>query len=180
MFSNLRPSESHRDKFDLEQQPLNGHERPTMSLRRPYWIRSSDDDQSREENLQSDQMVDYLDVLDPAVGVFNTLQDYGNSTMLPNLPWLFNRRPTLRFDRIVSERHQSEDSNSPISPDIDALQYLSTQPQHTPTAEPMRNNGSTDSNETTLPSDVRRDSALSMKTDQEFMDDSQSVSYTHL
>lgn len=173
MFSNLRPSESHRDKFDLEQQPLNGHERPTMSLRRPYWIRSSDDDQSREENLQSDQMVDYLDVLDPAVGVFNTLQDYGNSTMLPNLPWLFNRRPTLRFDRIVSERHQSEDSNSPISPDIDALQYLSTQPQHTPTAEPMRNNGSTDSNETTLPSDVRRDSALSMKTDQEFMDDSQ-------
>ena len=36
--------------------------------------------------LHSDELVDYLDVLDPAVGLFNTLQDYGNSCLLYTSP----------------------------------------------------------------------------------------------
>ncbi|WFD42647.1 hypothetical protein MPSI1_001295 [Malassezia psittaci] len=69
-------------------------------------------------DLHSDQMVDYLDVIDPAVGVFNTLQDFGNSTMLPNVPWFYNRRPTLSINRIVNPnaRPQSPTSPSPTSP----------------------------------------------------------------
>ncbi|WFC98560.1 hypothetical protein MYAM1_001290 [Malassezia yamatoensis] len=69
-------------------------------------------------DLHSDQMVDYLDVIDPAVGVFNTLQDFGNSTMLPNVPWFYNRRPTLNMNRIAipNVRPQSPTSPSPTSP----------------------------------------------------------------
>ena len=73
---------------------------------------------SPQQQLHSDQMVDYLDVIDPAVGVFNTLQDFGNSTMLPNIPWFYNRRPTLHIDRVVDPEVQLQSplSPSPISP----------------------------------------------------------------
>lgn len=67
-------------------------------------------------NLHSDTMVDYLDVLDPAVSFFNTLQDYGNSAMLPNLPWLYNRRPMLRMDQLYDEA-EAEPVPSPDSPE---------------------------------------------------------------
>lgn len=69
--------------------------------------------------LHSDEMVDYLDVLDPAVGFFNTLQDYGNSAMLPNLPWLYNRRPTLRLNQVVpqNEIQRLKEEQTPMSPD---------------------------------------------------------------
>ncbi|KAI3626352.1 hypothetical protein CBS9595_001713 [Malassezia furfur] len=70
------------------------------------------------QQLHSDQMVDYLDVIDPAVGVFNTLQNFGNSTMLPNIPWFYNRRPTLHINRVVGNETQppSPTSPSPTSP----------------------------------------------------------------
>ena len=69
--------------------------------------------------LHSDELVDYLDVLDPAVGLFNTLQDYGNSAMLPNLPWLYSRRPTLRLNQVFSPeaRDEIQSPESPISPE---------------------------------------------------------------
>ena len=70
--------------------------------------------------LHSDELVDYLDVLDPAVGLFNTLQDYGNSAMLPNLPWLYSRRPTLRLNQVFSPeaRDEIQSPESPISPEL--------------------------------------------------------------
>lgn len=70
------------------------------------------------QQMHSDQMVDYLDVIDPAVGVFNTLQNFGNSTMLPNIPWFYNRRPTLHINRVVGSETQppSPTSPSPTSP----------------------------------------------------------------
>lgn len=75
-------------------------------------------DEQNSARLHSDEMVDYLDVLDPAVSVFNTLHDYGNSAMLPNLPWLYNRRPTLRLNQVISssEREQREEVHSPELP----------------------------------------------------------------
>ncbi|WFD25587.1 hypothetical protein MNAN1_000550 [Malassezia nana] len=76
----------------------------------------SEQDGARNESqftpqLHSDAMVDYLDVLDSAVSVFNTLQDYGNSAMLPNLPWLYNRRPMLRMEQLYGD-----DEDYPLSP----------------------------------------------------------------
>ena len=70
--------------------------------------------------MHSDELVDYLDVLDPAVGLFNTLQDYGNSAMLPNLPWLYSRRPTLRLNQVFSPeaRDEIQSLESPISPEL--------------------------------------------------------------
>lgn len=65
--------------------------------------------------LHSDEMVDYLDVLDPAVSIFNALQDYGNSSMIPNLPWLYNRRPVLRMNQIIQP--SGADSSEPMSPE---------------------------------------------------------------
>jgi len=75
-------------------------------------------------NLHSDTMVDYLDVLDPAVSVFNTLQDYGNSAMLPNLPWLYNRRPMLRMDQLCDDNH--DNNLSPDSPEHPSPQVTAT------------------------------------------------------
>lgn len=59
---------------------------------------SSDDEHKRPDLVHSSEMTDYLDVLDPTVGAFNTLQNMGNSFMIPHLPWLYNRRPAIRID----------------------------------------------------------------------------------
>ncbi|WFD38292.1 uncharacterized protein MJAP1_001243 [Malassezia japonica] len=81
------------------------------------WRRGSGTDELRrdDERLHSDRMVDYLDVLDPAVGVFNTLQDFSNSVMLPHIPWIYDRRPTINIGRVVGDT-APDDPMSPLSP----------------------------------------------------------------
>ncbi|WFD29304.1 hypothetical protein MSPP1_000311 [Malassezia sp. CBS 17886] len=82
-----------------------------------YWRRPSATEGvgRHSADMHSDQMVDYLDVLDPAVSVFNTLQNYGNSVMIPYMPWIYNRRPTLRIDELVGGGGSAE-LPSPDSP----------------------------------------------------------------
>ena len=98
-----------------------GDQEPSLSRSSSLWRRYQDSHKAQETGqeplqLHSNEMVDYLDVLDPAVGIFNTLQDYGNSSMIPNVPWLYNRRPKLRIDQFVRESEKTLES-PPMSAD---------------------------------------------------------------
>ncbi|WFD05197.1 hypothetical protein MVES1_000525 [Malassezia vespertilionis] len=106
------------------------------------WLSSAEEEAKREgmRHMHSDQMVDYLDVLDPAVTVFNALQDYGNSVMIPHIPWIYNRRPTLHIDRVVSSNYAPEVSPTETSP----LGFPGQNPYATLGAEEQSNDWNSD------------------------------------
>ena len=45
--------------------------------------------------MHEDEVVDYLDVVDPEVATVTALQNVGNSIFFPPIPMLYNRRPTI-------------------------------------------------------------------------------------
>lgn len=105
--------------------------RSRMGLSPSTWFGPGHGDDSKpphEQHIHSSEMTDYLDVLDPTIGVFNTLQNMGNSFMIPNIPWLYNRRPAIRVDSVTpSETNDSTETlqnsslyGDPEGPDPDA------------------------------------------------------------
>lgn len=103
---------STRGTGETEEQWEDDGEKPTVRIQES---RENENSTQTGPSLHSDAMVDYLDVLDPAVSFFNTLQNYGNSAMLPNIPWLYNRRPMLRMDQLYDENN--DNIVSPTSPE---------------------------------------------------------------
>lgn len=55
-------------------------------------------------------MVDMLDVIDPEVSTLTTLNNVQNSLFIPNLGWLYNRRPT--YDLTQSQNTSDEESST--------------------------------------------------------------------
>lgn len=47
-----------------------------------------------DDDHHTDDVADYLDVVDPEVGALGYLSNIGNSIFLPNIPALYDRRPT--------------------------------------------------------------------------------------
>lgn len=54
---------------------------------------SSEDTES--SGMHEDEVVDYLDVVDPEIATVTALQNVGNSIFFPPIPFLYNRRPTI-------------------------------------------------------------------------------------
>ncbi|CBQ69777.1 conserved hypothetical protein [Sporisorium reilianum SRZ2] len=52
-------------------------------------------DSSGSSDMHEDEVVDYLDVVDPEVATVTALQNVGNSIFFPPIPMLYNRRPTI-------------------------------------------------------------------------------------
>lgn len=50
---------------------------------------------SASSDMHEDEVVDYLDVVDPEVATVTALQNVGNSIFFPPIPMLYNRRPTI-------------------------------------------------------------------------------------
>lgn len=50
---------------------------------------------SSSSDMHEDEVVDYLDVVDPEVATVTALQNVGNSIFFPPIPKLYNRRPTI-------------------------------------------------------------------------------------
>lgn len=51
-------------------------------------------DEQYDDQHHTDDVADYLDVIDPEVGALGYLNNIGNSIFLPNIPALYDRRPT--------------------------------------------------------------------------------------
>lgn len=72
--------------------------------------RSSDDDNlytpatSDSSEMHEDEVVDYLDVVDPEVATVTALQNVGNSIFFPPIPMLYNRRPTISLPSAAANR----------------------------------------------------------------------------
>lgn len=54
----------------------------------------SRDEQDYDDNHHTDDVADYLDVVDPEVGALGYLSNIGNSIFFPHIPALYDRRPT--------------------------------------------------------------------------------------
>ena len=67
--------------------------RSNVSIPTPVLEESRSRDTYDEEN-HTDDVADYLDVVDPEVGALGYLSNIGNSIFLPNIPALYDRRPT--------------------------------------------------------------------------------------
>ncbi|KAJ9475375.1 hypothetical protein PHBOTO_005437 [Pseudozyma hubeiensis] len=52
-------------------------------------------DSSSSSDMHQDEVVDYLDVVDPEVATVTALQNVGNSIFFPPIPMLYSRRPTI-------------------------------------------------------------------------------------
>lgn len=52
-------------------------------------------DSSASSDMHEDEVVDYLDVVDPEVATVTALQNVGNSIFFPPIPMLYSRRPTI-------------------------------------------------------------------------------------
>ncbi|KAJ1018115.1 hypothetical protein NDA16_004982 [Ustilago loliicola] len=54
--------------------------------------------------MHEDEVVDYLDVVDPEVATVTALQNVGNSIFFPPIPMLYNRRPTISLPSAATNR----------------------------------------------------------------------------
>ncbi|PWN50169.1 hypothetical protein IE53DRAFT_387555 [Violaceomyces palustris] len=54
-----------------------------------------------DDDLHQDEVVDYLDVVDPEIAAISTLQNVGNSIFFPPLPRLYSRRPTIDLPSMI-------------------------------------------------------------------------------
>ncbi|SNX87593.1 uncharacterized protein MEPE_06303 [Melanopsichium pennsylvanicum] len=79
---------------DSEQQSalMRSHGRNNDSYDDDYTPSSSANSQDLHHE---DEVVDYLDVVDPEVATVTALQNVGNSIFFPPIPFLYNRRPTI-------------------------------------------------------------------------------------
>jgi hypothetical protein len=63
-------------------------------------------------------MVDMLDVIDPEVSTLTTLNNVQNSLFIPNLGWLYNRRPTYELSQSASTSdEEAATEREPVDPE---------------------------------------------------------------
>uniref|UniRef100_V5EDZ0 Integral membrane protein n=2 Tax=Kalmanozyma brasiliensis (strain GHG001) TaxID=1365824 RepID=V5EDZ0_KALBG len=83
--------------------------------------RADDDDRddyhstpsSEASGMHEDEVVDYLDVVDPEVATVTALQNVGNSIFFPPIPMLYNRRPTISLPAAVTRQRSPSARNTP-------------------------------------------------------------------
>ena len=68
---------------------------------------------SGSSDLHEDEVVDYLDVVDPEVATVTALQNVGNSIFFPPIPYLYNRRPTISLPSANLRRGPSTPTSTP-------------------------------------------------------------------
>lgn len=81
--------------------PAVARQTSAISLRRP---------QGQEQREYEPEVVDVLDVIDPEVSTLTTLNNVQNSLFVPNLGWLYDRRPT--YDLSQSPPASSDEETS--------------------------------------------------------------------
>ncbi|SPO30337.1 uncharacterized protein UTRI_05801 [Ustilago trichophora] len=69
---------------------------------------------SGSSDMHEDEVVDYLDVVDPEVATVTALQNVGNSIFFPPIPYLYNRRPTISLPTAAARRAPSTPSSTPL------------------------------------------------------------------
>ncbi|SPO32698.1 uncharacterized protein UTRI_05801_B [Ustilago trichophora] len=69
---------------------------------------------SGSSGMHEDEVVDYLDVVDPEVATVTALQNVGNSIFFPPIPYLYNRRPTISLPSAAARRAPSTPSSTPL------------------------------------------------------------------
>lgn len=68
---------------------------------------------SGSSDLHEDEVVDYLDVVDPEVATVTALQNVGNSIFFPPIPFLYNRRPTISLPSAANRRAPPTPTGTP-------------------------------------------------------------------
>ncbi|CAI6287327.1 unnamed protein product [Periconia digitata] len=78
--------------------PAKDPRRPTMPRQASAFnLRRAPHHNGQESRDYETDLVDLLDVIDPEVSTLTTLNNVQNSLFIPNLGWLYNRRPTYDF-----------------------------------------------------------------------------------
>ncbi|SPC66243.1 uncharacterized protein UHOD_07699 [Ustilago sp. UG-2017b] len=67
---------------------------------------------SESSDMHEDEVVDYLDVVDPEVATVTALQNVGNSIFFPPIPMLYNRRPTISLPSVVANRQAAANNRN--------------------------------------------------------------------
>ncbi|KAF2682600.1 hypothetical protein K458DRAFT_419444 [Lentithecium fluviatile CBS 122367] len=86
----------------------------------------------REVREYDTDMIDMLDVIDPEVSTLTTLNNVQNSLFIPNLGWLYNRRPTYDLTQSASssdeeaaaEQDFAEEEKEDFEPAVDGTGHL--------------------------------------------------------
>lgn len=68
---------------------------------------------SGSSDIHEDEVVDYLDVVDPEVATVTTLQNVGNSIFFPPIPFLYNRRPTISLPSAPNRQADTTPKSTP-------------------------------------------------------------------
>ncbi|EPQ28066.1 uncharacterized protein PFL1_04393 [Pseudozyma flocculosa PF-1] len=75
---------------------------------------------SSSSDMHEDEVVDYLDVVDPEISTVTTLQNVGNSIFFPPIPMLYSRRPTINLPSGAPRRPSI--SRTQTAPDVSPSQ----------------------------------------------------------
>ncbi|KAJ1035900.1 hypothetical protein NDA13_000557 [Ustilago tritici] len=67
---------------------------------------------SESSDMHEDEVLDYLDVVDPEVATVTALQNVGNSIFFPPIPMLYNRRPTISLPSAVANRQATANNRN--------------------------------------------------------------------
>ncbi|KAF1959354.1 hypothetical protein CC80DRAFT_490305 [Byssothecium circinans] len=108
-----------------QQRPSFGRQASAFNLRRTQ--------QGHEPRAYENDLVDILDVIDPAVSTLTTLNNVQNSLFIPNLGWLYNRRPTYNFS--PSPPDTTTDEEQGVGEEIYSDTQLGRAPSTQPTEE---------------------------------------------
>jgi hypothetical protein len=90
--------------------PANTQPRPAFGRQPSSTLNVRRTQQGQGSREYERDLVDILDVIDPEVSTLTTLNNVQNSLFIPNLGWLYNRRPTYNLGLASAETMDEEEA----------------------------------------------------------------------